>query len=157
MSILITAANAAQAYQLRGILNAEPHVLLGDYQDIPDMMVQNGQLIKTPNPNTSSFIHQMLALCLDRGITAIYPLRKAEQLLLAEAALLFSEFEITLNIPEKEIINEQVPDVIVDGKIVIIEKGNVVLGCMDSLLARQLKNGVFKVNSNGVYQIFTAD
>lgn len=158
MSILITAANAAQAYQLQGVLNSEGHVFLGDYQDIPDLMVKSGLMIKTPNPNDSSFIHKMLALCLDKSITAIYPLRKAELLLLAEARLLFTEFDITLYIPEMDIINAD-EHTIADGKIVVIENGSIVAGDLthDSLLADELRNGIFSINNNGDHQIFTVD
>jgi hypothetical protein len=137
VSILITAANSAHAYQLKSLLGVD--ALLGDYLDIPDLMVRSGKMIKTPNPGGVSFAHQMLTLCLDKGVTTIYPLRRAECLPLAEARQLFTEFGISLCIPEKEMIE------------LSLNTGNM----EGSLTIRN--DGVFKISADGQQQIFTAD
>ena len=122
MSTLITAANSAQAQQLKSVLATED-IVLGDYQDIPDFMVKSGKLIKTPNPNSPAFIHEMLALCLDKGITRVFALRKQELLLLSEATLLFSEFDIQLSIPPREAIHSIIAETDADSKITITPQG----------------------------------
>ena len=93
MYTLITAANSAQAYSLKSKLNAD-NVLLGDYLDLPDIMIQSGKMLKLPDPNSASYAHQMLALCLDRNIAKLYVLRKDEAEQLLNAKTLFSEYGI---------------------------------------------------------------
>jgi len=158
MSILITAANSAQAQQLKNIL-AIDDVILGDHHDIPDLLVKSGKMVVTPNPKSSAFVHQMLALCLDKQINKLYPLRRSELLPLAEARQLFEEFDITLMVPSIDIINNNIPHAVINGHIVIVEKGRVVEGdFLDAVALLQDKtiNGVFKVNTED-YIIFTAD
>jgi len=99
---LITAANSSQAYKLKTKLNSD-HILLGDYLELPDLLVQSGKMLKLPNPQTIAYTHEMLALCLDRSIDTVYALRKQEQQLLLEAAQLFSEYDIKIQVAEDEI------------------------------------------------------
>lgn len=93
MYTLITAANSAEAYSLKTKLNAD-HVILGDHFDLPDIMIQSGKMIKLPDPQSPSYTHEMLALCLDRNIDKVYALRKTEAELLLNAKTLFSEYGI---------------------------------------------------------------
>ncbi|HTD97661.1 MAG TPA: hypothetical protein VK668_00165 [Mucilaginibacter sp.] len=102
MYTLITAANSSQAYKLKTKLNSD-HILLGDYLELPDLLVQSGKMLKLPNPQTIAYTHEMLALCLDRSIDTVYALRKQEQQLLLEAAQLFSEYDIKIQVAEDEI------------------------------------------------------
>jgi len=95
VSILITSANSAAAYQLKGKLdNAE--VILGDYEALPSLMIKSGKMIQLPDPGSISYSHQMLTLCLDKGISVIYPLRNDEAALLKEAEQLFNEYGIKI-------------------------------------------------------------
>lgn len=163
MSILITAANSAQAYQLKTMLQTDALILLGDYHDIPEVLVKAGKMIKTPNPESQSFVHEMLALCLDNSIAELYALRRSELLPLAEARQLFSEFDIKLFIPDKEMIENNMTHPVIDGRIVVVENGEIIKG--DTLnnvfnlhpFGESWKgDGVFKVNPHD-YMIFTAD
>jgi len=104
MSVLITAATSAQAYKLKSALNTTEKVLLGDYLDLPEVMLKSGAMIKTPDPAVASFAHQMLTLCMDNQVTQIYLLRHTELELLTEAKTLFAEFDITLCTPGNEFI-----------------------------------------------------
>jgi len=104
MSVLITAATSAQAYKLKATISADEKVVLGDYLDLPAIMLKNGTMIKTPAPENVSFAHLMLTLCMDNQITQIYPLRRAELDLLLEAKTLFAEFDITLCTPPNEFL-----------------------------------------------------
>jgi hypothetical protein len=93
MYTLITAANSAQAYSLKSKLGSD-NILLGDYFDLPDMMLRSGKMLELPDPQNSSYTHQMLALCLDKNVNNIYALRKAEADQLLNAKTLFSEYGI---------------------------------------------------------------
>jgi hypothetical protein len=95
VSILITSANSAAAYQLKTKLNAD-QVILGDYEELPALMLKSGKMIQLPNPKSASYSHQMLTLCLDKGIEAVYPLREEEAVLLKEAEQLFKEYDINI-------------------------------------------------------------
>ena len=96
MSILITSANSADAYQLKSKLNGA-EVILGDYEELPALMLKSGKMIQLPNPKSASYSHQMLTLCLDKGIQTIYPLREEEAVLLKESEQLFNEYGIHIN------------------------------------------------------------
>lgn len=95
MSILITAATTAEAYQLKNKLG-DDKVILGDFMELPELMIKTGKMIKLPNPASGSYSHQVLTLSLDKGIKTIYPLREKEIKLLAEARQLFEEYGITI-------------------------------------------------------------
>lgn len=95
MKILVTAANSAQAYKLKNKLTADD-ITLGDYMDLPDFMLKPGQLIRLPNPQSASYTHEMLALCLDLGVDEVYLLREAEIALIQQSEVLFNEYNIKI-------------------------------------------------------------
>ena len=96
MKILITSANSAAAHQLKNKLNTDT-VILGDYLDLPDFMLKARKMIRLPDPKSGSYSHQILTLCLDNDIAAVYPLREEEAVLLKEAEQLFKEYNISIN------------------------------------------------------------
>ena len=102
MYTLITAAASAGAYSLKNRLNID-RVLLGDYMELPDILIQSGKVIKLPNPQNPAYTHQMLALCLDMDINTIYALHAAERQLLLDAKQLFHEYDITINTTDDKI------------------------------------------------------
>jgi len=89
MNVLITAATSSEAHRLKNQL-AGNTVILGDYQEMPAFM----QILKLPNPASPSYAHEMLTLCLDKGIGVVYALGKEELNNLLEAEQLFTEFGI---------------------------------------------------------------
>ena len=102
MYTLITAANSAQAHKLRNSLNSAD-VLLGDYLELPELMLKTGKMLRLPNPDTASYTHQMLSLCLDKDIDIIYPLREQELQLLLTSDQLFKEYNISIKVNGHEI------------------------------------------------------
>ena len=102
MYTLITAATSAGAYRLKNRLKMD-RVLLGDYMELPDILIQSGKVIKLPNPQTPAYTHHMLALCLDMGINTIYALHSAERQLLLDAKQLFHEYDITIKTTDDKI------------------------------------------------------
>ena len=102
MSILITAANSAPAYKLKNLLNSD-NLIMGDHMDLPDFMLKPGKLIRLPDPKSVSYTHEMLTLCLDMGIEAIYLFREQEILLLLKAETLFNEYNIKILVKGNEL------------------------------------------------------
>ena len=95
MKILITGAASAEAYRLKNSLGHHD-VLLGDYAALPGLMLKAGNMVQLPSPSDVAYNHKMLAFCLDNNIGAIYALGGDEFALLSEAALLFTEYGITI-------------------------------------------------------------
>jgi hypothetical protein len=95
MFTLITAATSAQAYRLKNSLNSE-NIILGDYLELPAIMLKNAAMIKLPKPNSASYAHEMLTLCLDKEIERVYALGKDEADFLEKAKQLFAEYGITI-------------------------------------------------------------
>lgn len=93
MYTLITAATSAKAHQLKNQLQTQS-VLLGDYLELPEVMVKTGKMLALPDPNKEAYPHQMLAFCLDNSINTVYVLRSEEALALAPAGQLFSELSL---------------------------------------------------------------
>ena len=94
MYTLITGAATSMAYKIKKGLETE-NIILGDYAELPSTMLSN-TMIQLPNPASPSYAHEMLALCLDKEIDHIYPLKKEEQAQLDTAKQLFEEYGITI-------------------------------------------------------------
>jgi len=99
---LITGAASAKAYRLKNTLGAK-EIMLGDYMDLPYVLVQSGKIIALPNPENAAFTHQMLALCLDKAINKIYVLREEEKELLRNAKQLFTEYDIQIEAADDKV------------------------------------------------------
>ncbi|MDB5137660.1 MAG: hypothetical protein JWP37_4263 [Mucilaginibacter sp.] len=99
---LITAANSSRAYQLKSKLNSD-YVLLGDYHDLPDLLLKTGKVLRLPDPKKTSYTHEMLSLCIDKDIDTIYALREQEKQLLLNAEQLFQEYNIKIQVTDNEI------------------------------------------------------
>lgn len=91
MNVLITAATSAEAHRLKNQLTGD-NIILGDYLELPAFM----QIVKLPNSASPSYTHEMLTLCLDREVGAIYALGDEEYRNLRTAEQLFIEFGIEL-------------------------------------------------------------
>lgn len=102
MYTLITAANSSEAYSLKSSLSAD-HILLGDYLELPDLLIRSGKVISLPDPQNVAYTHKMLAICLDRDIDTIYTLRVQEKQLLLEAKQLFDEYGIKIKVVDAKI------------------------------------------------------
>ena len=102
MYTLITGAASAEAHSLKTALTAE-QVLLGDYMELPGILVNSGTVIRLPEPKSPSYTHQILALCLDRKINTVYPLREQEKELLLNAKQLFQEYDIKIKTTDDKV------------------------------------------------------
>jgi hypothetical protein len=95
---LITTATTAQAQKLKNRLGAVS-VIMGDYRELPGVMLKTSTLVKLPDPASPSYAHQMLTLCLDRQIDVVYTLSEQEYQQLTAAGVLFSEYGIEIIAP----------------------------------------------------------
>ena len=77
--------------------------MLGDFMELPDILIQSGKVIKLPSPQNPAYTHQMLALCLDRDINTIYALYETEKQLLLNSKQLFQEYDITIKTTDDKI------------------------------------------------------
>jgi len=73
--------------------------MMGDSVDLPQIMLKGKKFVNLPSAATASFVHQLLTICLDLQITRVFPLRRAEIFLLAEARQLFDEYGIVVMVP----------------------------------------------------------
>lgn len=143
MSVLITAATNSAAFQLARILNTED-ICFGSDMDIP--VLAGKRFLKIPSSNSSSFIHEVLKICLDHQIVEIYPLLPDEIVEFSKSRQLFEEFEIKLIIPSIKWIETRLKDspflstnlfVLIDGKVCA---GNI---DKESMQLFNEENGVF--------------
>ena len=102
MYTLITGAASAEAYRLKSALNRE-EVILGDYLELPEVLIQSGKVIALPNPKNTSYTHQVLALCLDWNINSVFVLRAEEKELLLQAKQLFEEYNIQIEAADDKV------------------------------------------------------
>jgi hypothetical protein len=94
MYSLITGAATSMAYKVKNSLKKE-NIILGDYAELPTTMLSK-TMIQLPNPASLSYAHEMLALCLDKEIDHIFPLKEEEQSQLNSAKQLFVEYGISI-------------------------------------------------------------
>lgn len=102
VNVLITAANSAPAYKLKSRLNNE-NIVMGDHMDLPDFMLKPGKMIRLPDPESVSYTHEMLTLCLDIGIEVVYVFRLEEKELLLQSETLFNEYNIKIVAEENDL------------------------------------------------------
>lgn len=90
-NILITAANHPLSGLVSLLLQTEENIIIVD-SDI--------DTFKLPQENSSSYAHEMLSIALSHNITHIIPLKEKEVFALAEAKVLYEEYEIQVLIPD---------------------------------------------------------
>lgn len=99
-SILITGGTTALALKLKMLLKNNFTVILGASGEIPLVLADN--YLVTPNDSSISFAHEMLKLSLDHGLHYILPLFKEEIEQLSKNHSLFTEYGITILVPNTE-------------------------------------------------------
>lgn len=98
MKILITGGNSAVALKLLKAFT-QYEVVLADYGDVPMFATKDYKLISLGIKNEDVLAHTLLNNCLDEGVDAILPLHNFEIEALAKSDVLFSEFNISLLLP----------------------------------------------------------
>jgi len=144
MSVLITAATNSAAFRLARILNGKDVCFASD-MDMP--VLAGKRFIKIPTTDSSSFIHEVLKICLDYNIKEIYPLLRDEIVEFSKSQQLFEEFDIKLVIPSIQWIQTRLNDFpFISSNLFVMIDGNVCAGNIShkSTSLFDEKNGVFQ-------------
>lgn len=99
MAILITSAAESAAFRLERIL-CKSDVIFADQQPLP--LLSGRLFLQIPSPDSGTFTHEILKICMDYGVNEIYPLKDGEIRELSNARQLFEEYGIKLMIPPSE-------------------------------------------------------
>jgi len=98
LKILITGGNSAVALKLLKAFT-QYEVVLADYGDVPVFATKDYKFISLGIKNEDVLAHTLLNNCLDEGVDYILPLHNFEIEALAKSEVLFSEFNISLLLP----------------------------------------------------------
>jgi len=91
--VLITGARLPQAHALKRSIT-EHVVVMGDYYELPKLPGDEALFVQLPAPQSPSYIHQFLALCLKLQVSKVCIVDALEYKLLEPARQLFSEYAI---------------------------------------------------------------
>jgi hypothetical protein len=103
-NILITEALSAKAYQLKSEYSANAvTIIMGDFNEVPEVMVKSGSIKKLPQPASPAYPHQMLTFCLDNNVNAVFVLNEQEMGALEPAMQLFFEYGIDIQLVKNDL------------------------------------------------------
>lgn len=119
-------------------------VLYASSEEIPELLLKSGNYVSIPKGLLPTFAHEVLKLSLDQQVDYVLPLGGFELEPMAEAKVLFDEYQIAVLVPDKDILDafpiiENPP---VDLPYVLLSKGDNLLGddvaenTLDGLLVR---------------------
>lgn len=91
--VLITGARLPQAHTLKRTLLMD-NVIMGDYHDLPTYPGSVDLFENLPSPQSPSYIHQFLALCLKLQVSKVFIVDELEYKILEPAKQLFVEYAI---------------------------------------------------------------
>lgn len=102
--ILITEALSAKAHRLKSEYAANSVVIImGDFDDVPEVMLKSGAIKKLPHPDSPAYPHQMLTFCLDNNVSTAFVLNAQEISALEPALQLFSEYGIEIQLVKNDL------------------------------------------------------
>lgn len=160
MAILITAASYSAAFKIDRMLGS-PSVYFGEQLEMPP--IPGKKFIHLPEVASSSYINEMLKLCLDNQISTVLPLKRTEILALSTARQLFEEYGIDMIIPSDIYIQNSLNEWTSLGtELLILSDGQVIAGIIPdefSLPANE-NSGIFSrelINSQFKYKLFGVD
>lgn len=99
---LITEALSSAAHRFKKQFN-DGNILMGDFHDVPELMLKSGAIKKLPNPQSPSYPHQILTFCLDNDVNAVYTLNTDEFAELEPAMQLFLEYGIDIQLIKNDL------------------------------------------------------
>jgi hypothetical protein len=102
--ILITEALSAKAYRLKSEYSANGvAIIMGDFDDAPEVMFKSGAIKKLPHPASPAYPHQMLTFCLDNNVNTVFVLNAQEINALEAALQLFCEYGIDIQLVKNDL------------------------------------------------------
>jgi hypothetical protein len=103
-SILITEALSAKAHRLKSEYAANAvAIIMGDFNDVPEVMLKSGTINKLPHPASPAYPHQILTFCLDNDVSSIFVLNAQEINSLEPALQLFFEYGIDIQLVKNDL------------------------------------------------------
>ncbi|MFC3196756.1 hypothetical protein ACFOET_03935 [Parapedobacter deserti] len=149
--VLITQGTRPFAQRVAKLMSPiSGQVLFGSSDDVPNVLLRTGSYLKIPQVNAPAFIHEVLKVCLDRGINTLLPLGIHELYPMAEAQQLFSEYSVAVWVPEVTEL-DSIP-VIKNPPVqlpLIVFKDGVPLGTTQSDDRYRRLSGVFSLSDSG--------
>lgn len=102
--VLITQGMRPFAQRVAKLLPVTYTLLFGSAEDVPNILIDNGNFVRIPHANTPIFIHEVIKKCLDREISVVIPLGVEELYPLAKGRPLFSEYGIEIWVPDVNVL-----------------------------------------------------
>ncbi|MGY3212562.1 hypothetical protein [Mucilaginibacter sp. HD30] len=103
-AILITGALSAKAHRLKSEYSANAvAIIMGDFNDVPELMLKSRAIIKLPHPDAPAYPHQILTFCLDNNINTVFVLNAHEIKALEPALQLFFEYGIEIQLIKNDL------------------------------------------------------
>lgn len=149
-NVLITSGISAFTQRVAKLF-AEKNVVFADSKPIPTPFLNTGKYVAIPSPDKSSYVHEVLKVCLDLSINKVLPLGKDEHLPLAKSRVLFEEYGIVILLPDLENL-ESIP------KFINPSRSN----CSEIILREQVPEdfgffGVFAANEDREWSLCCVD
>lgn len=157
MLSLITSGSDAAAFRLARYLNNR-EIVFASNEDISN--ITDKRFIKIPSANSATFTHELLKMCLDLGITEVFPLNKNELIELSQSKLLFEEYNINIVCPSINFINLELLNLQnLLSKLIVIKNNEFIAGDItpDNKLPLE-SDGIFKwdiINNKLEFSLFT--
>lgn len=102
--ILITEALSAKAHKIKSEYAANAvGIVMGDFNDVPAVMLKSGAIKKLPQPASIAYPHQILTFCLDNDINSVFVLNAQEISALEPALQLFFEYGIDIQLVKNDL------------------------------------------------------
>jgi hypothetical protein len=102
--ILITFGTRPLAMRIAKKLSNRFEVLYASSEEIPELLLKSGNYVSIPKGLLPTFAHELLKLSLDQQVDYVLPLGGFELEPLAEAKVLFEEYQISVLVPDKDIL-----------------------------------------------------
>lgn len=142
--ILITFGTRPLAMRIAKKIAGNFEVLYASSEEIPELLLKSGNYVSIPKGLLPTFAHEVLKLSLDQQVDYVLPLGGFELEALAEAKVLFDEYQIAVLVPDKDILDSfpVIENPPADLPFVLLSKGNDLLGddvherTLDGLMVR---------------------
>jgi len=86
-------------------LGADFEILYASSEEIPELLLKSGNYAPIPKGLLPTFAHEVLKLSLDQQIDYVLPLGGFELEALSEAKVLFEEYQISVLVPDKDLLD----------------------------------------------------
>lgn len=104
--ILITFGTRGLGQRIAKLLEHEFDVFFASSEEIPSLLLNSGKYFKIPAGLMPTYAHEVLKISLDVHIDYVLPLGGYEFEPLAEAKVLFEEYDIKVIVPDHDVLQD---------------------------------------------------